>query len=337
MQLVYLGWEALALTAAFIGVIGALLLYMLSRIFNLPQLEQQAKTELIFAASTVLMVASVVLLIDEGEPAIVDIAKKMYAATFGLELTDEDMLQLPESYTLIDITKLYMDPVVNCGKAMLKGLYGISIPVEAMASVYMEIFMSEHASGFGLKFISERIKNMTELITFYVFAYYLITHILNFIKHYWSLFFTIGVVCRAFPLTRGAGAYLMAISLGLYFVFPFAYILSGSVISMFVKSDYYDAQNRVCLVPAVVEGTTLCQVGADFTTVLDAKRELDARADELVTFWEVATPSILRHLTAVICVLPFVTMIITLSFILSSTNLFGGMVPEIGRGLIKLI
>lgn len=332
------GWEVLAGAAAFLGVLGALLLFMLSRMFNLPQLEQAAKSELIFAASTIVLVSSVMLLIKTGTPLVMDIGLKMYGATFGLDPQQISTLHLQApNDTLIDLTKLYLSPVVSCGEVMLRTLYVISIPVEAIASVYMEIFMSEHASGFGIKIVSERIKNTTEILTFYVFIYYLIVHILTFIKYYWSFFFTIGIVCRAFPLTRGAGAYIMAISLGLYFIFPFSYILVGSVISSFVKSDYYDASNMVCLAPDIPTDIKSCTKKGDFAEVADASVWLEAHKEEMASFWEMFTPSILRHITSVICFIPFITLMITLSFILSSTSLFGGTIPEVGRGLVKLI
>jgi hypothetical protein len=38
-----------------------------------------------------------------------------------------------------------------------------------------------------------------------------------------------------------------------------------------------------------------------------------------------------------LCSLPFLAMVITMSFILSSTNLFGANLPEVGRGFVKLI
>ncbi len=346
------GWEVLAMTAAFIGVIGALILYMLSRAFNLPQLEQTAKSELIFAASTVFLVVAIVLLINYSEPLLSRVGVAMYAASFGItnETVIAQMTTSPslsgtdpaaaQSYTLIDITKLYMDPVITCGRGMLKTLYLMSIPIESASTVFMEIFMSEHASGFGLKWMSERIKNTTEILTFYTFIYYFIVHILYFVKEYWALFLTIGIVCRSFPLTRGAGAYIMAISLGLYFVFPFSYILVGSVISAFTKSEYYNAETPIaslCLNPKMLGKIELCGQKASFSDVVEAQMQIDANKENIYDFFELMTPKILLHFTAVICLIPVIVMMLTLSFVLSGTSLFGGAIPEVGRGLMRFL
>ena len=42
-------------------------------------------------------------------------------------------------------------------------------------------------------------------------------------------------------------------------------------------------------------------------------------------------------LVSAICVFPIIALVILLTFVLNTTNLFGGNIPEIGRGLVKLI
>ena len=44
-----------------------------------------------------------------------------------------------------------------------------------------------------------------------------------------------------------------------------------------------------------------------------------------------------RHLVSAICVFPLIALVILFTFVLNTTNLFGGNIPEIGRGLVKLI
>lgn len=332
----YAGWEFLAMTAAFLGVIGAALLFMLARLFNLPQLEQGAKAELIFAVSTIFIVSAVVAFVDFFEPQVVTMMKEVYGAYY---YPNQRFVFPPGQDTMVDISKLYMAPVVTCAKQALDYIYIFSIPVEAISSVYMEIFMSEHAGGFGAKPISERLKNLTDVLTFYVFAYYVLVHVLNFIKFYWTLFFTIGVLCRAFPFTRGAGAYLMAISLGFYFVFPGTYILVGSVATSLVKSDFYDAPHNACSSPDIPKLTAAsnCGMAADPSQISDMVLLFKANKDKMDNFFDIFAPSVLRHITNVVCFIPLIALTLTLTFILSATSLFGGTIPEVGRGLVKLI
>jgi len=44
-----------------------------------------------------------------------------------------------------------------------------------------------------------------------------------------------------------------------------------------------------------------------------------------------------RRLINSVCIVPIVALVVTMTFILNGTNLFGGNIPEIGRGLVKLI
>ena len=43
-----------------------------------------------------------------------------------------------------------------------------------------------------------------------------------------------------------------------------------------------------------------------------------------------------KHLVYVICIFPLIAFTILLTFVLNTTNLFGGNIPEIGRGIVKL-
>jgi hypothetical protein len=46
---------------------------------------------------------------------------------------------------------------------------------------------------------------------------------------------------------------------------------------------------------------------------------------------------IIKHITSAICLFPFMAAIILMTFVLNGTTLLGGKIPEVGRGLVKLI
>jgi hypothetical protein len=136
---------------------------------------------------------------------------------------------MPLPTTLIDWVKLSLETPSTCVNQFLNTLYLLSIPVETGASVYAEVYMSEAASGFAFKFLAERINNAVSSLTFFDFIYYFLIHTLNFIKNFAGFFFSVGVVLRSLPPTRGAGAYIMALSFGLYFIFPLSYLMIATV------------------------------------------------------------------------------------------------------------
>lgn len=349
----YGDWSTIAIAAAAISVIGASMLIMLSRLFGLKNLEQIAKTEFIYAASTVLIVIMVEGLIIYGEPILAggtnSVARALYLS--ALQCPPDATVSFTEQQTLIDWMKLYLQTPTECVQDFMSVLYSLSVPVEGMASVYMEMFMAEQASGFGVKWIAERITNTTQSLAFYMYIYYLLIHILNFVKYYAGFFFSIGVAMRAFPPTRGAGAYLMAISFGVYFVFPFAYILIATMSLPHAASEIVvpgsggtacvpnvdGSFDYTCALPSVTNASTYQCGGANSGTVTDYANVLRENSASLEQMLTIHVTDFFKHLVSAICIFPLVSLVVLLTFVLNTTNLFGGNIPEIGRGLVKLI
>ncbi|MBI5227093.1 hypothetical protein HY988_00760 [Candidatus Micrarchaeota archaeon] len=355
----YAGWELLAVAAASLSVVVAAMLIMFSRLFSLRNLEQTAKTEFVYAVSTVLIVIMVAALAQVGEPLLAQgaplpglhssVAKSLYLSTFQLNSNDFPWNGVVFSQnTLIDWMILYMETPARCVSGFMKVLYGLSIPVEAISSVYMEIFMSEVASGFGIKWLSERIATATKSMSFYMYMYYLIVHTFTFIKYYAGFFFSVGVALRAFPPVRGAGAFMMAISVGIYFVFPLTYILVATMSLPHVQTSLLVANPNPaplessfkydCMLPSVPDdlSTYACQspsVGSLSESVVRLRANY-GQLTELVTYH---LSDLALHLLSAICLFPLIAMVVFMTFTLNAANLFGGNIPEIGRGLVKLI
>ncbi|MFH1520342.1 MAG: hypothetical protein ABID61_01730 [Candidatus Micrarchaeota archaeon] len=352
----YADWGTISIAAAAIGVLAASILILMSRLFSLKSLEQVAKTEFIYAISTVVIVMIVVFTIPTLERLLADpgdsLARCLFLTSFGKSCSDPATFGYSfecdtitgQCDTLIDWMKLFMATPTRCVTKFMQFLYALAIPVDGMASIYMEIFMSEHASGFGVKWLSERIANATQSLSFYMYIFYLLIHIFNFIKFYAGFFFSIGVALRAFPPTRGAGAYVIAMSIGLYFVFPLAYILmaatatplSQSVISTF-DPDQLSGTQYVCSIPDPGDVKVLGCGAADVGRAMELPDQLKANKDALVDVFTVQIDDFTRHLSHSICLFPMIAFVVLLTFVLNTTNLFGGNIPEIGRGLVKLI
>lgn len=342
-------WQTISLAAAALSIIGSALLIMLSRLFGLRNLEQIGKTEFVYAASTVLIVIMVLGIVYAGEFYLANgssgVVRTMYLSTYGCDAST--LSTFPAQATLIDWMRLYMKTPTVCVQKFMTVLYALSVPVEACTSVYMEIFMSEHASGFACKWIAERITNTAQSLSFYMYAFFLIGHVLNFVKYYGGFFFSIGVALRAFPPTRGAGAYLMALAFGLYFVLPFTYILVATTALPTVQSGLLSGScqavgggDKFCIVPTVTDPSAYQCEGAAATNAFNVPGRIQSLASvmsDLVTGDNPKIFSLGQNLVSALCLLPMIAFVILMTFVLNTTNLFGGNIPEIGRGLVKLI
>lgn len=359
----YTDWQTIAYAAAGIAIFSSAMLIIISRMFNLKNLEQVAKAEFVYAVSTIFIVLMTIGILGAGEFFMVKVTRCVYLQSFGVENCADPAVAgiIPNvrpgvpATTLIDYMKLYMATPVNCATDMLNFLYPVSVVVEGIASVYVEVYMSEPVSGYGIKAIAERLKNTTQMFAFYIWIYYVIVHSMNFIKYYAGLFFSIGVALRALPPTRGAGAYLMAASVGFYFVFPFAYILvaslavpqaQGEIFTATEIGDIWGSEGKispfyVCNTPEVPIDITSLECGsAGIRKTMVAADILQSYRTEIFDIFNPETGQIaklFKNLIASLCFGPLIAMIITMTFILNTTNLFGGNIPEIGRGLVKLI
>lgn len=313
-------------------VIGIVIL--VARFFESPQLEQVAKTELIFAVSTALLILITFSLKEVVEPGMTGVLQKTISDALGyspaivggdgntISLQDKDL-------SLNSLTFLFMQPKLLCMRNALGALYDISIPSEATAAFYMEVFMSDVASGFIYKVLTERITNTTSIISFYLFIYYLIIHILNFLQFTaLPLFFPMGVLLRSFPPSRGAGAYLIAFALGLHFVFPFSYILMD-----LMTVDYA----HFCNIPNDYEAKISSCNAFDDSGYKEYESHFIKNKSGIEAVLTYISSDVVKGLTLSVCMIPIMAFTITLTFVLSSTSLFGGNIPEVGRGLIKLI
>ncbi len=354
------GWRTIAVLAAAGSVLVSVALIMLARLFDMKSLEQSAKTEFVYAASTVFIVLFSVGIIGFGDTVLTKITAEMYINTITACPADQAAIPGTPCYqlqhttfrlnvdTMPDMMMLYMDAPAKCSQQFLDYMYYAAIPIDACASVYMEIFMSEQLTCFGLKWASERITNGVQILTFYMFAYYLIGHAMMFVKYYAGFFFALGVALRAFPPSRGGGAYLMALSIGLYFVLPFTYVLITTMSLSSAQSSFLTATGvtqtasgttiqYACNTPAVGDLSGLgCGTGS-LAKQGELMGWLQASKTNITDFFSFQLPELTKHLASVMCIFPLIAFTIFFTFVLNTTSLFGGNIPEIGRGLVRLI
>jgi hypothetical protein len=143
-----------------------------------------------------------------------------------------------------------------------------------------------------------------------------------------TVFLPIGILLRAFPPTRGAGAVLIAIAIGFYVVFPMAYTL------LYLGS------------PKTVQG---CNMNIPSTTSVEAAACPLSAGTVASTAGEAATSSIdlstnvpiLKSGTSQIKYMAYLYLLISLGttfiFVRSVSGLLGADISEMGRSMMKLV
>ena len=344
-------WMVIAIIAVMFSSLLSAIMIMVSRLFQLPTLEQWAKAELVFSLSTVFLVLFLIVLVEGVEPLLVDVVSEMTAVNFGAQ--EGYLIELPQGQdiTLMDYSFAYMNSVFSCTEGIFKFLLKLNFPLELASSIRVDAFMFDVVSGWAYKGPVQTIKIIANYITFTMFIYYLFIHVMRFL-HATALavFLPLGIVLRQFPPTRGSGAFIIAFAIGFYLIFPLSYILVTNVVPQTLACPVlpeFEGLNEITSYknanPAKAMDVMLWSEAhqSGFIGTISAISSYIAGVDldplEVVPDPLEITAGRAAGFSINMCCLPFLAMIITMSFILSGTNLFGANLPEVGRGFIKLI
>lgn len=321
-------WQVISLLIVLLSFMLSAVAIMLSRLFQNKTLEQWAKMEMVFAFSTFLLVVFFIVLFEFGQALMVDGMEQVIAANYRQQgiIIDFDAMFPMRDPTVLGLSELYMDNVYSCLKDVSVKTFKTSAFFFVAESVTKDAFMGDTQTGWPLKTITQTAMNILNYSVFTAFLYLVFLHILKFISAMaFPLFFPVGIILRAFPPTRGAGAYVLAFVAGLYFIYPAAYLLVANM----TLDPFY------CSMPDPIEPPNMCNVASPGRAEAILLRA-DAEAKEALSKLEKYRNAI-AGIFINLCCLPFLAMVITMSFILSSTNLLGANLPEVGRGFVKLI
>ncbi|MGV8176831.1 MAG: hypothetical protein ACP5NX_03460 [Candidatus Bilamarchaeaceae archaeon] len=321
--------------ATMVSVMGAVILFMLSRLFSEQSLQQTAKAELAFAASTIFLAGVMVILFGPVEQDF--LVPLMKDGVFLPSLTNANvdqatMAAVSDSFnlnnpTLIQVSTAYMGTMIECVKSLRAPMMVINVFSETAGSLYVEIFMSEVASGMAYSGLNERLSNTTNIMFFYTLVFYVMLYVLSFVSATaQTLFIPLGIILRSFPPTRGAGAYVIALALGMYFIFPMAFMLGVAI-----------SPSPACVSPGDMPWVPSSCSNADASAAFQAKAWLEGNRNSISSFLDEVDLDFLKNLSGTFCLVPLLAMTVVLSFVLSMTGLLGGNIPEVGRGLVKLI
>ena len=130
-------------------------------------------------------------------------------------------------------------------------------------------------------------------------------------------------------------------------MFPLAYVTIASFSLPHVQSSIVNLDQAnttasglayACSLPAIPPDVQSYACGAaDAGHFLELRNLLQVNSETLSNMLRFQLPDFERNLVHSICIFPMMAFVVLLTFVLNATNLFGGNIPEIGRGLVKLI
>ena len=312
------GWEPVALTAVLIAFLIVAIAYMLGRAFEVKELKQWAKSEFYQAAASAILVVGLIALVDlmmgQAGGIVANIANQQ---GWGVGRTGNPF----------EVAHAILDKTIECARNLYMTLFGINMLVEPVEKTAFEVGGIDTQTFWALTPFVQLAHYFCTRLSFALVAAYAQRHFLYFIEQtMFTIFLPLGVILRAIPYSRGAGAFLVALSIGLYIVYPVAMtILVGSWGPTISSCALQPAQT------VEVDDNCAVDIASIGKTTYEAQRNIPwymkwyehVKSNFVIMFWLIWVP--------------IVSAIIVFTFVRTMSSYLGADIGEIGQGIIKLI
>lgn len=269
-------WYMLSFLATFVVMLLYSLFYAVAHAFNLENTKRNAKSEVLQAIATLLILMVLVTFIDEVDKFTITefLGKNSFVMCGGDKLKTED------------ITHTY--EIVGCrleehAKALATLQDNILIrDVSDTLKAYMAL-LSTMVYAIGIQVLNlgwikswydyvELARLLLVFSTPALVAVNTLIILVNYISaNMLTIFLPVGLILRAFHFTRGIGAFFMAIGIGFYFIFPVLFVLSdpgfqpiseqpGAPSTTYKKPSCYPTFSGVATVAASVSSESAIEV-----------------------------------------------------------------------------
>ena len=323
-------WAGLCTMVALISFFIVVLLQMVAKAFGLQSLNMWVRAEYAQIAVSFLLIFFALAMVGAGNDVVGDITSDVTAASGNIPLNAAAHQHLRDPSR---IGQAYLDTLTTCESTMYYTIFTLNFFVEFFSKMSLDSTGVEGiGGGFALTGIVSLYHFIANNLVYLALFNYVQYYILQFSQYTMlQIFLPIGLILRAFPVTRGAGGLVTAFALGFAFVFPITYVL---IVAMMPNAGAICAQ--VDLMSADVQAThsdpCLHSTGEQMEKYYQLKSE-QGRVRGITTFFEQS----LNIFFLQSLIYPTVALIITFTFIRQSSSLMGADLAEIGRGLMKII
>ncbi|HII53789.1 hypothetical protein COT30_04985 [Candidatus Micrarchaeota archaeon CG08_land_8_20_14_0_20_49_17] len=338
--------------------------YFVAHILNLPKLKLQAKGEYsqVFASILLIVFATYLLGVftNMSSPIMQSMLEQTYGASKSLEFSnpnyDPNLPASGDPAFTIKISELgndqrtstpgnfsirYMENLANCLISYYTKVYVLNSIVEPVEKLSMEIGGHEPMMMWAYTPLVGILHIAAGYITHALVFVYVQMRALAFFNNV-SLTFLLplGLVLRSFALTRGAGAFLMALAISGYFLYPMTYVMMFPILGNSAFNCYHHGigtggEGTIDL-PYTINSYLEADCGADLSSTMSSYYFVQQNDSGIRAFIKGLTDVLLPMITRVF-ILPAVPLVVLFTFMRALTSLFGADIAEIGRGLVKLI
>ncbi len=331
------GWLSIAMTVVMIIAFSLSLLYMISRVFSSRRLEMTVRKEMYQLGATIILI--MFLAAFESSSALLITQDKDIRDMISEEAAQRLLGKPGFQVNIFDVSYVYFIAMTKC----LKSEYEARLNDQS-EEILTRMGLSTYVLGANIplplsplfistwKSLMNSIVESENILWLSIATYFQINFLQWIEASMVAVYLPIGILLRSFPYTRGAGAAIMAVSISLYFVYPFLLNIlffsgpklpsSCSIIAEVEESPPAQQGKKLCPndPSAVEEFFKQKSSGSGYGSALP---KMDASGFSVVRLYSYF--------------FPFIAMVGTVLFARTVAQILGGNIADIGRGMVRVI
>ena len=326
------GWTTIAVIAAITSIIINAILLMFGRGFSIKDLEKFAESEILQAGATALMAISLIWLVSQAQSYVY--SSQLVRGTYNC---------------FGEVRQLGQEEGEGFNDALDAARCSIQQKAQAIASIQERAISGNDVRGLFYAYnIQIGIIGITIYKGDYVTTLYKTLENWRFINNFattllvglnsvsflmlyvkrnmLTLFLPLGILLRGFYFTRGPGAFLMSLAIGMYFIFPILYVILDPA---FIPTPVPPS----ALNPPA--GSNLC-----YPTFTSASVMLSTVQQHVLSGGTVTSQSAsedLRKVYTTLLLHPLIALFLTLAFVRYLMTVLGGDTYELTKLVTKVI
>ena|GEM_PF-5459532 len=314
-------WELLALIAVLISFSFSALSYMFAKLFQSGDMEKLAKAEFMYAVSTVILIAFLIIVVDV-------LATKSSEFVLIFSRNNQNLYSIISSNPSPFVaTEYYLNASLSC------------LNLKYQEAFYLDVLPSTASSILSLSWHNSLVRVMSDF-TYLIYLLFFQKNLLSFISDTMLVIvLPIGIVLRGFPFIRSVGNTLIAVAVGLYFIYPITYSLLMAILtqsnvatsSCFINYNIATSNSYSslpCISPLLKEA--IQDIGL-------FKVNAESQDYNLISAFIDTSKQMVGEIILFAVVFPFVAATLTYTFIKSFAIFLNVDAQEMLEGLVKLI
>ena len=337
-------WFIIAMTAALISFLGAGLVFVIGKSFGIEQVKRAGNAELWQAIASMILIA-MLFGAQAFEYTLVEQLETM-SGVAGAAIVKPELFQGGQATASIkvnpfEVSYAFLRKVSDCLATQAATINQAANPLEFIVNMRLGLvikipYIAPTGTPFEpFQFIPSNIRKVAryeydadEIVWLSIFTYLQIAFLKFIETSMFTLFLPIGVILRAFPPTRGAGAVMMALAIGFYMVYPLTYAL----LYMGTPPTLSGCSLKVDETASFKTDTCPLAAGSAATTI--------GNAQTTSASLEMAMPKIESGVTSIKYVgyvYLLVSLGVTFIFIRSASGILGADISEVGRSMFRMM